>query len=203
VVTYSSSERDRPVLEWFALRVRSNSEWITAEHLRMKGFETCLPMCRPRGRSRKKNARVALFPGYVFCLFDRTVLLPILTVPWVIDIVGRGRVPEAIDPHEIHGIQVLAASELPSEARPYLAAGERVKIEEGPLEGVEGILIREKGQDRLVISVSLLLRSVTVEVDSDWVTPLSKPSVNYAVSAAGYSPAGVRSASFSGVSSSG
>ncbi len=118
----------------------------------------------------------ALFPGYVFCRFDPLELLPIKTVPWVIDIVSRGRVPVAVDEDEMRGIQLLAASGLPSQPRTYLSVGERVEVREGPLEGVKGILIRERGQERLIISVSLLLRSVIVEVDRTWVTPLVQRS---------------------------
>src|ERR1700722_5792665 len=95
---YCGSEDEcNPSSEWFALRVRSNSEWITAEHLRMKLFETCVPVYRPVTRAKKKNPTTALFPGYVFCRFDRRALMPIKTVPWVIDIVSRGRVPVAVD----------------------------------------------------------------------------------------------------------
>jgi transcriptional antiterminator NusG len=138
----------------------------------MKSFETCLPVYRAANTLKKKHQVSALFPGYVFCRFNRTELMPIITVPWVIDIVSRGRVPVPIDEDEMRGIRLLADSGLASEPCTYLSVGERVEVTEGPLEGVEGILIREKGHQRLVVSVSLLLRSVSVEVPSNWVKPV-------------------------------
>jgi hypothetical protein len=68
-------------------------------------------------------------------------------------------------------IQQLTASGLISEPYPYLQVGQRVCIREGPLEGVEGLLLRERGRDRLVISVSLLQRSLIAEVERSWVEP--------------------------------
>jgi transcription antitermination factor NusG len=71
----------------------------------------------------------------------------------------------------MHGIQALAASGLIPEPHPYVVIGERVHVESGPLQGVEGILVREKGRDRLVLSVNILARSVSVEVDRSFVHP--------------------------------
>ena len=51
--------------------------------------------------------------------------------------------------------------------------GEKVRIEIGPLAGVEGILVALKGSNRLVVSVSLLQRSVSVEINESWVIPVS------------------------------
>jgi len=55
---------------------------------------------------------------------------------------------------------------------PFLELGHRVLIERGPLAGVEGILDEVKGKYRLVVSVQLLQRSVSAEVDRDWIRPL-------------------------------
>jgi transcription termination/antitermination protein NusG len=170
IVEYESLVEEREnSKQWFAVRVRSNCEWIVAASLKVKGFDICLPRCRPADRSKSRIKETALFPGYVFCCFDRRVLLPILTVPKVVDIVSCGRVPQAVDPKEMLAVQKLAASGFVTLPHAYLDAGQRVVINNGPLEGVEGILIRDKGQDRLVISISLLLRSVTAEVDRNWV----------------------------------
>jgi transcription antitermination factor NusG len=172
-------EENKTALEWFALRVRSNCEWIAAGHLKAKGFAICLPRWQRRDPSKKKVAHreFALFPGYVFCRFDRRSLLPIVSVPWVIDIVSCGKTPEAVDPLEMQGILQLEESGVPCLPHTYAAVGQAVKVCAGPLSGVEGIFVRDKGRDRFVLSVSLLQRSVIVEVDSCFVMPVKTKDI--------------------------
>jgi len=57
---------------------------------------------------------------------------------------------------------------------PFLQVGQRVVIERGPLEGVEGILEQVKGKFRLVVSICLLQRSISAEVNRDWVRPIQE-----------------------------
>jgi transcription antitermination factor NusG len=103
--------------------------------------------------------------------FDASAPLAVLTVPGVVAIVCCGRTPEPVDPSEMRAVQRLAASGLVSEPYPHLRVGERVCLTAGPLEGVEGLLIREHGIDRVVITVSLLQRSILAEVERGWVEP--------------------------------
>lgn len=157
---------------WYAIRVMSNCERAVVTSLRGKGFDVCLPLCKQPGHPRQKAKEKALFPGYVFCCFDPGILLPVVTVPHVVSVVGRGRTPEPVDRTEMRMVQQLAASGVTAEPYPHLRTGERVRISEGPLEGVEGFVVREQGRDRLVISVSLLQRSVAAEVERGSVEPL-------------------------------
>ena len=115
-----------------------------------------------------------LFPGYVFCQFDRMNRLPILTVPGIVHIVGIGRSPMPVDDTEIASIQAAVKSGLPSQPWPFLEAGDKVRIERGPLSGVEGILLGFRGQQRLVLSITLLQRSVGVLVDTALVRMISR-----------------------------
>jgi transcription antitermination factor NusG len=172
---YNLADAYSKAVDWFALRVMSNCERAVVTSLSGKGFDVCLPLCKSQSRSRQKakEKEKALFPGYVFCCFDPGVPLPVITVPHVVSIVGRGRTPEPIDPTEMRMVQQLAASGVTAEPYPHLRTGERVRISEGPLEGVEGFVVREQGRDRLVISVSLLQRSVAAEVERCWVEPLA------------------------------
>jgi transcription antitermination factor NusG len=88
-------------------------------------------------------------------------------------VVGIGKNPIPIDDREIAAVQSVVQSELPRQPWPFLQLGERVRIAYGPLCGLEGILLNLKGNHRLVLSVSLLRRSIAVEVDSAWVSPIS------------------------------
>jgi len=153
--------------------VKSRWESSTSLFLSGKGYETFLPEYRLKkrwsGKIREVNA--PLFPGYIFCQFDPQKRLPILVTPGVVAVVGRGRIPVPIEDSEIASIQAVISSGFSAEPWPYLEIGQRVRIEDQALNGLEGILINFKGRKRIVVSVSLLRRSVALEIDRSRVSP--------------------------------
>jgi transcription antitermination factor NusG len=165
----------RDPLLWFALRVRSNFERIAAEHLRQRGFEEFAPTYKTERQwsDRKKQVDAYLFPGYVFCRLDPNDRLPVLTIPGAVALVGFGNGPAPIPDVELESVKKMVGSGLLVAPWPFLTAGQAVLIERGPLTGVEGTLATIKKTFRLVVSVELLQRSVSVEIDRSWVRPVS------------------------------
>jgi len=163
---------------WFALQVRTRHEPGVAGFLESKGYEIFLPLCtcRKRWSDRVKNVEIPLFPGYLFCRFDPRERLPILKTPGVVQVVGYNRVPVPVEESEIQAIQTLMKSGLPNQPWPFLSVGDQVRIEAGPLRGCEGLLVEFKGSHRLVLSVTLLHRSVAVEIESACVKSLCSSS---------------------------
>lgn len=159
---------------WFALQVRTRTESGVAAHLAGKGYEWFLPQykCRRRWSDRIKQIELPLFPGYLFCRFDPQQRLPILMTPGVVQIVGIAKTPIPIDNAEIEAIQTAVRSGLPAQPWPFLEVGQRVRVDYGALAGLEGILVDFRGQYRIVVSVTLLRRSVAVEMDGAWVRAL-------------------------------
>ncbi len=155
-------------LPWFALQVRTRHETAIAGFLDAKGYQQFVPTYKIQKRwsDRVKVTEAPLFPGYLFCRFDPQLRLPILKTPGVIQVVGFNRIPTPIDETEIHAIQTLMASGLATQPWPFLAVGDRVRIDSGPLRGLDGIVVKLKENHRLVVSVTLLRRSVAVEIDS-------------------------------------
>ena len=178
---------------WFALNVKPRHEKFIAGALLEKGLETFLPLYRGRHRSsgRFKDVDLPLFPNYVFCRFDIYRRLPVLITPGVFSIVGFGKVPVPVEDAEIGFVQNLVRSGLDAQPWPFLQAGDQVCVEEGPLKGTEGILVTEKSNCRLVISVMLLQRSVSVEIDRRWIRPAAGV---WTLPAAGLDPAGAHAA---------
>lgn len=164
-------------LSWFALQTRSRWEGTTAGLLRGKGLETLLPMYTTKRKwsDRVKLVESPLFPGYVFCRFDVHNRLPVLITPGVISVVGRGKTPVAVEDAEILSIQAAIGSGIRLEPWPYVEIGERVRVKDEALAGMEGILTSFKGSQRVVISVTLLRRSVALEIDRSRITPLVAP----------------------------
>jgi transcription antitermination factor NusG len=176
---------------WFALQVRTRWENSTALLLAGKGYQTLLPTYQVKRHSgrRVKQVEAPLFPGYVFCRFDAHKRLPIVATPGVIAVVGRGRLPVPVDDTEIAAIQTVVSSGFHVEPWPYLEVGQKVRIDGDALQGLEGILINFKGNDRIVVSVSLLRRSVALEIDRSCVQAVgslrsagSEPITSYAFS---------------------
>jgi transcription antitermination factor NusG len=169
-----SLDVDSQDLKWFALQVRTRWESSTAVLLSGKGYQAFLPTFKARkrwnGKFREVNA--PLFPGYVFCQFDAQKRLPILVTPGVLAVVGRGKVPLPVDDDEISAIQTVVSSGFRAEPWPYLEVGQRIRIESDALSGLEGILINFKGNQRIVVSVTLLRRSVALEIDRSCVKPV-------------------------------
>jgi transcription antitermination factor NusG len=174
---HTSLDQEKEVrLPWFALQVRARQEAGVGQQLQGQGYERFLPFYKLRKRwsDRIKEIEAPLFPGYLFCRFNPHDRLPILKTPGVIQVVSFNNIPAAVDENEILSIQRLVASGVQHQPCPYLAVGDRVRISAGPLLGLEGLLTDIKGSHRLVLSVSLLQRSVAVEIDSAFITPLAR-----------------------------
>jgi len=140
-----------------------------------KGYSAFSPFYRIRRKRSDRTTEVVLplFPGYVFGQFDSSRRQPVLTTPGVVKIVGSGNGPEPIEDAEILSIQAIVKSDLPIQPWPFLLAGQRVQITAGPLTGAVGTLLKVKNDYRLIASITLLQRSIAVEIDHDSVALLS------------------------------
>ena len=161
---------DGSASRWFAVRVRPQRERRVVDAFRHKGYEPFLPLYRSKRSwsDRVKEIELPLFPGYVFCRFQAASRLPIVTTPGVVYVVGVGGTPAPIDDREVAALQAVSRSGLCAEPWRFLRTGQRVQIVAGPLCGLEGIYLDSRGGHRLVVSVTLLQRSVGVEIDCRW-----------------------------------
>ena len=158
-------------LPWYGIRVRSKHEQVAATVLRGKGYELFLPLytVRRRWTDRVKDTELPLFAGYVFCRLDVADRLPVLTSTGVVGIIGIGKTPSPIEEREIAAVREVMRSGLPAMPWPFVYPGDRVRVESGPLRGVQGIVNSFNDRQRLVVSVTLLQRSISVELEPDWV----------------------------------
>jgi transcription termination/antitermination protein NusG len=160
---------------WLAVHVRTGREISIACSLTLRGYEQFVP-CYPRLRrwsDRTTTIRSPFFPGYVFLRFDSGNRCAIVTIPGVIGFVGTGKDPVPIEDSEIEALRMIADRALAFGPCQFLRIGETVQIQEGPLSGLRGIVLRFKGKTRLVVSVALLKQSVYVEIESSCATRTS------------------------------
>lgn len=163
-------------MHWFALNVKPQHERAVAEQLKVKSLEGYVPLyySRRSWSDRTKVIELPLFPRYVFCRFefeDRPKILSILSVT---SIVGFGGKPCPVSEREIEIIRSMTGSGLPISPSPVVYVGQRVRICEGALLGLEGILAREKSGCRVVVNMDLLQRAVAVDVHRDLIVPVEK-----------------------------
>jgi transcription antitermination factor NusG len=151
------------------VQVRPKAERFVARLLAGKGYDPFVPLFLERRRwsDRIKVLELPLIPHYVFCQVAAAAMGAIVTTPGVIQIIGAGRTPVPVDAHEIDALRRIDALRLNAKPWPFLREGQTVQICGGPLDGVRGVLIRIKSATRLVVSASILQRSVAVELDAE------------------------------------
>jgi transcription antitermination factor NusG len=153
---------------WYALRVRTKCEKVVESGLIQRDIESYLPLYRTvtQWSDRVKTNFVPLFPGYVFAKLNREKRPWLSSVSDFMYIVGRGNVPEPLDEREITAVKRLVSAGMGTAPWPFCEAGELVEVIRGPLAGLQGVYLRMKSHDRLVISISLLQRSISTEIES-------------------------------------
>jgi transcription antitermination factor NusG len=152
---------------WFALQTRPKREKSVAITLEIKGYESFYPtyLERRRWSDRCVDLERPLFPGYVFCRLTNAAFGKVLLTAGVTRLLGFGPTPAEIPAAQIESLQRVTESDMGREPWTYIAIGTRVRIESGPLKGVEGIYSRDSDRRRLILSVDLLQGSVAVKLD--------------------------------------
>jgi|SRR5580700_5890038 transcription antitermination factor NusG len=153
--------------QWFAAHTCSCQEKRVARQLSVRHIEHFLPLHR-KISCWKNGLRMLiekpLFPGYVFVKIDCKDRVRVLELPGVHSIAGAGRHPIPLPYHEIESLR-RGMNLLDAQPHPFLKAGEKVFIHKGPLEGMTGIVVRQKNNSRLIITLDLIMKSISVEVD--------------------------------------
>ncbi len=154
--------------EWFAVYTHSCQEKRVSKHLSTRELEHFLPLSR-RLRRWKNGCTVLieqpLFPSYLFIKIERSERVRVLELPGVHSIVGTGRDPIPLPTAEIEILR-RSIDLLNAEPCPFLNVGEKAIVKNGPLQGMTGIVVRKKSGLRLVLSLDLIMKSVSVEIDA-------------------------------------
>jgi transcription antitermination factor NusG len=164
--------------QWFVATVKPQHEATVAQGFNLREMEQFSPtyeIHRQNRQASRRTLRPPLFPGYVFCRFARLERAAVLKTPGVTSIVSFGGNPVAIPEREIERVRTMVASGLAVQPRTYLEQGSTVLIESGPLRGVEGIVVEARGDYSIVVSITLLQRSVSVRIEREMVSPVANP----------------------------
>jgi transcription antitermination factor NusG len=162
---------------WYALWTHSHCEQLVHEQLVQKGFSAVLPTVDVWSKRRgvRRLIQAPMFPSYLFLrgAIDKTAYIEVSKVKGLVSLLGeRWDRLTTIPDDEMQAIERVSAARQPVLPYPYLKEGQRARITNGPLTGVEGILVETRPQQgMLVLSLHLLHRSVAVTVDGCSVVP--------------------------------
>lgn len=156
-------------INWYALYTAPRHEKSVADQINRRGISCFLPVYRStrRWKDRRKELAMVLFPGYVFVRVALQDRLQVLQLPGAVRLVTFNGRPVALPEQEIELLRSRLSNTHVMEPHPYLRVGRRIRVRSGPLQGLEGIIVRKKDRCRLVFSIDLIMRSVAVEVDED------------------------------------
>jgi transcription antitermination factor NusG len=165
LLTIHPPEAAKP--NWYAIYTCARHEKCVAEQMGRRQIRGFLPVYRSirRWKDRRKEIEMALFPSYVFAHVSLQDRVRVLEIPGVVSIVGAGGKPVPLADHEIEPFLHGVAGCVKMEPHPFLRAGRRVRLRSGPMAGIEGVLLRRKDGVRLIVSLEILMRAVSVEVD--------------------------------------
>jgi transcriptional antiterminator NusG len=152
---------------WYVIHTRSRHEKRVSDQLQIKQIEGFLPLYRSRRNWNGRNAVIdlPLFPGYLFVHISLAERLSVLNLAGVAGLVSFQGAPVPLPDLEMERMRT-CLSMTQAEPVPYFKPGNRVRIVAGPLAGLEGVILRQNGQARFVLSIDLILRSVAVNVNA-------------------------------------
>ena len=164
-VAHSILEADEQV--WYAIYTIVRHEKSVNLALSNQDIETFLPIRQVvnRWKDRKKKVDIPLFPGYLFVNLSPENRLKILNTRGVVKMLGVNGFPTPVPNEQIESIKRLMETDLCYDPCPYLCEGKEVIVNNGPLEGMKGKILERRGEYRLILSVDLINRSISVEVD--------------------------------------
>lgn len=160
---------------WYAAYTKANHEKRVAQQLEQRCIEHFLPVYQSmrRWKDRRICLQMPLFPGYVFVRLALRDRLKLLQIPGVVQLVNFNNHPAPLPEEDILAIRNCLGRSRRVEPHPYMQAGLRVRVMSGPLQGLEGVLLRRKNKTRFVLSFDLIMRSVAVEIDEVDLGPAS------------------------------
>jgi transcriptional antiterminator NusG len=161
---------------WYAVYTKPRHERKVNVHLARDGITTFLPEIErwSRRKDRKKKILYPLFPGYLFINTELSVenRLKVIKTKGIIRMLGNKGTPTAIPENQIEAIRRIVDSNKEISHYPYIKTGQMVRVMSGPLNGVEGIFVADKGKGKLIISIDILHRSVSVEIEEAAIGPI-------------------------------
>jgi transcription antitermination factor NusG len=166
-------------LHWYAVQTSARHEKRVQQRFAERSVESFLPLYETinRWKDRKVRVQLPLFPGYLFVHLDLADRLNVLQVAGVARFVNFGGTIIPVPAVDIESLRAGLIGGLRVEPHPYLKVGRRARVKSGPLQGMIGILLRKKNLERFIISLDMIQRSISVEIDAAQLDPITETQV--------------------------
>jgi transcription antitermination factor NusG len=173
-VALRDPQRSTAAMNWYAVYTSANHEKRVAEQFAVRGIEHFLPQYESvrKWKDRRVRLQLPLFPGYIFVQIELAKRLPVLQVPGVARLVGFDGQPAPVPEADLLRVREFLRQGFRAEPHRMLQVGRRVRVKDGPLAGMEGIVVRRKNRSRFVISFALIQRAMAVDVEAMDLEPL-------------------------------
>jgi transcription antitermination factor NusG len=162
-------------VRWYAVTTQPRHEKVVAQQLQAKSIETYLPLLATHSRWKDRRVLIhqPIFPGYIFTRIDLKDRNHVLSVPSVVRMLSFSGAPAPIDDAEIDAVRLCLTCGDHPEPHAFPETGDLVRVRSGALRGLEGVVMRNKGGCRIVVSIALIHKSIAAEIDADLLEPLS------------------------------
>jgi transcriptional antiterminator RfaH len=172
----SAEELDQAACrQWYAVFTVPQNEKSAARHLDLRDIESFLPTynsVRIWKNRQRVNLSLPLFPSYLFVRIGKRERAAVLASPGVLRIVGNSREPLPIPDTTIRFLRSgLGAQKI----EPYreLVVGQKVRIRDGAMQGLQGVLIRKNRNFRFVLTIDLINQHAAVEIGAENLEPVA------------------------------
>jgi transcriptional antiterminator RfaH len=163
-------------MHWYAVNTKPRQENLAELTLQRLGVETFNPRLKQNRLIRKRLQTIVcpLFPGYLFARFNLGIQYRTVNFArGVQKIVSFGSTPATVDEEMVESIKSMLQDGCVIVQTPSFSAGQTVRVQSGPLKGLEAIFEREMGDhQRAVLLLKTLSYQARVVVDLDQVVNL-------------------------------
>jgi|SRR5271165_1848706 len=160
------TEADSGLKHWYAVYTYPQHERSCATQLVQREVDAFLPTYEQerlwKNRQRVK-LQLPLFPSYLFVRIGNRERAKVLGAPGVLRVLGNARGPQPIPDATI---ELLRSDLFKGKAEPLtdLVIGQKVRIRNGAMQGVEGVLTRKKNSLWFVLTIELINQRAMVEI---------------------------------------
>jgi len=154
---------------WFALYTKPRNEFKAAKQLEAASVEYYLPTIVKISQwsDRKKKISEPLLRGYIFIFSNEKERILSLEQPSIVRCLSQRGRPARIPEWQIDNLKKMLQTNAEFQIKEGLARGVKVKIKEGPFQGVVGVVQEAEVGKAIVVSIDLLNRSVIAHLPKE------------------------------------
>lgn len=150
---------------WWVLYTKARQEKSLARELYAFQIPFYLPLIKKTtvAKGRKRTSFAPLFSGYIFLHATEAQRIKSMTTNRISRILTVNDPDQLV--HDLEQLRRLIALDAPLSLEQQLAPGDKVRVKQGALMGLEGTVMVRRGVTRLLVSVNFLQQGASVEVE--------------------------------------